>query len=166
MLLVQRTRATNAETDVLVTRPVGRGGAARTAGLADSATGSGSYVRAFGPTKTNVLWLARGGDRDSPAWGRAREEGGPAPAMRPLVAAASSSRCRARPQPAESTHPPRSSSCCGVRPWPRGPWPLPPQELVRCGAVSYHARAVLAVCPPLALRSTSTAHRLVCGGFR
>ena len=44
MLLVQRTRATNAETDVLVTRPVGRGGAARTAGLADSATGSGSYV--------------------------------------------------------------------------------------------------------------------------
>ena len=62
MLLVQRTRATNAETDVLVTRPVGRGGAARTAGLADSATGSGSYV--LGPVGRghclHKSWFAAG----------------------------------------------------------------------------------------------------------
>jgi hypothetical protein len=86
-----------------------------------------------------------------------------------VVAAASSCQCRASPagkfahrrQRARTHEPTAFVSLRG--PWPCGygpyrTWPLPPQESVRCGAgaVSCHARAVLAVAAPCELRSTST----------
>lgn len=145
----------NAETDVRATRPVRLGRQ-----VSRPRDRDGTCAR-LGPATTTVLWLARG---DSPPWGRAGEGGRPSSWPRRVAAGVG------RVQPASlpiagrehaRTHPPRSSPCGVLGPVGCGPyrtWPLPPQELVRCGAgaVSCHARAVLAVAAPCELRSTST----------
>lgn len=161
-LLVQMNAGANAETDVRPTRPVRLG--RQVSRPVARPWRSGRYVRAVGPGHDHRP-VAR-------PWRFSTVGAGGGGGAALVVAAASSCRCRASPAGASlpiagrehaRTHPPRSSPCGVLGPVGCGPyrtWPLPPQELVRCGAgaVSCHARAVLAIAapPPCELRPTST----------